>query len=143
MKYGSLEWANDLLEHAKSELDKIATADEKGKAAAEGLGLTQYYTNLVKSLEDEISKGNYKSEDSSDEGEESVTMTCADYAEGDTELREYLEKILGNGQHDYDDLVAVEKDFYENEEPEDTNISELAKSITQQDLGRTFDKEEK
>jgi len=62
MKYGSLEWANDLLSHAKSELDRINAADEKGKAAAEGLGLTQYYTNLIKSLEDEISKGNYKSE---------------------------------------------------------------------------------
>ena len=71
-----------------------------------------------------------------------VTMTCEDYAQGDTALREYLEKILGNGQHDYDDLVTVEKDFYNEDESKDTDVSGLAKSITQQDLGRTFDKEE-
>jgi len=62
MKYGSLEWAQDLLNSTKAELDKINAADEKGKAAAEGLGLTNYYTGLVKALEDEIAKGNYVTE---------------------------------------------------------------------------------
>lgn len=62
MKYGSLEWAQDLLNSTKAELDKINAADEKGKAAAEGLGLTGYYTGLVKALEDEIAKGNYVTE---------------------------------------------------------------------------------
>lgn len=62
MKYGSLEWAQDLLDSTKAELDKINAADEKGKAAAEGLGLTSYYTGLVKALEDEIAKGTYVTE---------------------------------------------------------------------------------
>ena len=62
MKYGSLEWAQDLLNSTKAELDKINAADDKGKAAAEGLGLTGYYTGLVKALEDEIAKGTYVTE---------------------------------------------------------------------------------
>lgn len=59
MQYGSLEWANDLLNSTKAELDKINAADDKGKAAAAELGITEYYTNLIKALEDEIAKGNY------------------------------------------------------------------------------------
>lgn len=59
MQYGSLEWANDLLNHTKAELEKINNADEKGKAAAAELGITEYYTNLIKALEDEVAKGQY------------------------------------------------------------------------------------
>lgn len=180
MKYGSLEWANDLLEHAKSELDKIATADEKGKAAAEGLGLTQYYTNLVKSLEDEISKGNYKSEDSSDEGENINTdhlewpkdphdLSFYLSEEEEDELEKLFEEhpeISHSVMEEDDDSNPDEGDmnsngaYYLNSDwvspraffdhmkslkpkSEDTDISGLAKSITQQDLGRTFDEEEK
>lgn len=62
MQYGSLEWANDLLNSTKAELDKINAADDKGKAAAAELGITEYYTNLIKALEDEIAKGNYAPE---------------------------------------------------------------------------------
>lgn len=67
--------------------------------------------------------------------ENKKTMTCADYASGNPELREYLEKVLGNGEHTYEDLEDIEKEFYDDQE---TDVSNIAKSLTANDLGRSF-----
>lgn len=127
MKYGSLEWANDLLNHAKSELDKINAADEKGKAAAEGLGLTQYYTNLIKSLEDEIGKGNYKPEDNLESlGTDNDANESKEINAGPTGIADpadYMQKITfeDSDENGKPEKVTVEKN--------DTEVSDKREKI--------------
>lgn len=118
MKYGSLEWAQDLLNSTKVELDKINAADEKGKAAAEGLGLTSYYTGLVKALEDEIAKGNYVTE------KEMLAKDTSDDEDLETVTEDVLATYFDKGQFNKDLANADSYKFKKLYEAYDTYMSE-------------------
>lgn len=122
MKYGSLEWAQDLLNSTKSELDKINAADEKGKAAAEGLGLTNYYTGLVKALEDEIAKGNYIAEKEMPAKDTSDDEDIKDFANkrfNNTIEWEDSDKVKLVGSDDAEDGDEIEFGSFTEFPPED------------------------
>ena len=66
MKYGSLEWAQDLHSSLSDWLARYEAADDKGKAAADKLGITSYFSRLLDNLEKEIADGNYENETETD-----------------------------------------------------------------------------
>ena len=61
---GSKEWAEDLLQTCKQELSKIESSGEEGKAAAEKLGLIDFYKDKIAALEKELADGSYEEKSS-------------------------------------------------------------------------------
>ena len=63
---GSKEWAEDLLQSFKQELSRIESSGEEGKAAAEKLGVTNFYKDKIAALEKELADGSYKEKSSTE-----------------------------------------------------------------------------
>lgn len=55
----SKEWAEDLLNDCKKELSRIESSGEEGKAAAEKLGVVDFYKGKIAALEKELADGSY------------------------------------------------------------------------------------
>lgn len=64
IKYGSLEWAVDLLKSCVEGLTRIELADEECQKDAERIGVTGFYKHHIKALTEEICNGCYYSQDS-------------------------------------------------------------------------------
>ena len=64
IKYGSLEWAVDLLKDCVANATKIEMAPKETQKAAKKIGLTDYYQYHIKVLTEEICNGSYCSQDS-------------------------------------------------------------------------------
>lgn len=62
MKYGSLEWAQDLLDSTKENLENFKNAKEPLTSDDMFKNIVNYFTNLAASLEKDIADGQYVSE---------------------------------------------------------------------------------
>lgn len=64
IKYGSLEWAVDLLKTCVEAKTSIEKSSKKVQKAAEKIGMTAYYNHQINVLTDEICSGCYHSQNS-------------------------------------------------------------------------------
>jgi len=80
--------------------------------------------------------------DKQDDESEVEEYTCDEFANGDKDLADYLRTILGTGKHTTEDFESALEGYNDNsdedEEPESTNISGIAKALTANDLGRNL-----
>ena len=64
IKYGSLEWAVDLLKTCVEAKTSIEKSSKKVQKAAKKIGITAYYEYQINALTDEICAGCYHSQNS-------------------------------------------------------------------------------
>jgi hypothetical protein len=64
IKYGSLEWAVDLLKTCVAAKASLEASTKKVQKAAEKVGITSYYNHQIDVLTDEICSGCYHSQNS-------------------------------------------------------------------------------
>ena len=62
--------------------------------------------------------------------------TCDEFANGDKDLADYLRTVLGTGKHTTEDFESALEGYKDNDE--DIDVSDIAKAITQNDLGRSL-----
>lgn len=93
MKYGSLEWAQDLLKSVQENLENFKNAKEPLTSDETFQNMVKYFTNLAASLEDEIAKGNYVTEKdmpakdiSDDEDTDEIEETIVTDIDGDGDV---------------------------------------------------------
>ena len=149
MKYGSLEWAQDLLASTKESLENFKNAKEPLTSDETFQNMVKFFTNLAASLEKDIADGQYVSEkeipakdisDDEDIDNEEIEMSVFDYAPAG-ELRDYLSTVMGSGKHLYNELEATEKEYYELLKEDPVAIKKLLRgnnTNVSNDLGKNF-----